>query len=293
MTISQSFDEFYNSIKTTSIDATIAYRKGRIARCINKDFRNGLDSEGNTLYVGSYGRCTDNVDVSDIDLLVILPWSVYTQYDNYCYNGQSALLQAVKNSILSTYSQTKIRADGQVVQVVFSDMTFEVVPCFEYSDGTFCFPDTNSGGVWRTMNPRAEIAAIQSRNNETTQNMSALSRMIRSWKNQNNVSIKGITIDILVYRFLRDYQYKSNTSVYYDYMTRDFFAYMMNVPSTQSRFLVMGSNRYITDTGYFQYKAKQSYNIALEAIDADQKQYFWTRNDKFRSIYGTRFPSNK
>lgn len=293
MTISQSFDEFYNSIKTTSIDSTIAYRKGRIAKCINRDFRNGLDSEGNTLYVGSYGRCTDNIEVSDIDLLVILPSSVYTQYDNYRYNGQSALLQAVKNSISNTYSQTKMRADGQVVQVEFSDMTFEVVPCFEYSDGTFCYPDTNGGGSWRTMNPRAEIRAIQSRNQETNQNMSALSRMIRSWKNYNNVSIKGITIDILAHRFLRDYQYKSNTSVYYDYLTRDFFAYLMSIPSTQSSYRVMGSNRYITDNGYFQYKAKQAYNLALEAIEADQNKFNWKRNSKFREIYGTRFPYNR
>lgn len=252
-----------------------------------------LESESNTLYVGSYGRCADNIDVSDIDLLVILPWSVFYQYDNYRYNGQSALLQAVKNSILNTYSQTKMRADGQVVQVVFSDMTFEVVPCFEYSDGTFCYPDTNGGGSWRTMNPRAEIAAVQSRNQEARQNMSALSRMVRSWKDYNNVPIKGITIDILAHRFLRDYQFKANTSVYYDYMTRDFFAYLLNIPSTQSSYLVMGSNRYITDHGYFHYKAKQAYNLALEAIEADQNKFNCTRNNKFREIYGTRFPYNR
>lgn len=292
MTVAQSFDGFYNSIKTTTIDPIIAYRKGRIARCINKDFRNGLESEANTLYVGSYGRCTDNIDVSDIDLLVILPWSVFDQYNNYRYNGQSALLQAVKNSIYSTYKQTKMRADGQVVQVEFTDMTFEVVPCFEYTDGTFCYPDTNGGGTWRTMNPRAEIAAVQLRNKETNQNMSALSRMVRSWKDYNNVSIKGVTIDILVHRFLKDYTYKSNSSVYYDYMTRDFFAFLMNIPTTQSSYFVMGSNRYITDNGYFQYKAKQAYNLALEAIEADQNKFYWTRNERFRSIFGTRFPSN-
>lgn len=59
MTIAQSFEEFYNNIKTTSIDSTISNRKNQIAKCINRDFRNGLESFGNTLYVGSYGRCTD------------------------------------------------------------------------------------------------------------------------------------------------------------------------------------------------------------------------------------------
>ena len=92
---------------------------GRIARAVNYAFRNGHDSEKHALYVGSYGRCTDNVDVSDIDLLVILPWLLKDQYDSYVYNGQSALLQAVKKAIGNTYTQTKMRADGQVVQVTF------------------------------------------------------------------------------------------------------------------------------------------------------------------------------
>ena len=71
-----------------------------------------------------------------------------------------------------------------------------------------------------------------------------------------------------------------------------FFEFLMNIPTTQSSYLVMGSNRYISDNGYFQYKAKQAYNLALEAIEADQNKYYWTRNERFRSIFGTRFPSN-
>ena len=67
----------------------------------------------------------------------------------------------------------------------------------------------------------------------------------------------------------------------------------MNVPTTQSLYRVMGSDRYITDNGYFQYKAKQAYNLALEAIEADQNKYNWTRNSKFREIFGTRFPYNR
>ncbi|MDC2648948.1 hypothetical protein PO242_22730 [Bacteroides ovatus] len=292
MTVSQSFDEFCDKISTNSIDATIAYRKDRIAKQLNYNFRNGLDSNANTLYVGSYGRCTDNIEVSDIDLLAILPWSLYGKYNEYLYNGQSSLLQAVKESISKTYTNTTMRADGQVIQVLFADMTFEIVPCFEYYDGTFCYADTNNGGSWKNMNPRAEISAVQERNKETNRNMSALSRMMRSWKNHNNVNIKGITLDILVHRFLKDCQYKSNGSTYYDYMCRDFFEYLSNIPTAQSSYLVMGSNRFISDSGYFQYKAKQAHKLTLEAIEADENKYNYSRNNKFREIFGTKFPSN-
>ena len=65
-----------------------------------------------------------------------LPYAVYLQYNNYQGNGQSALLQAVRNSIKKTYSVTKIGADGQVVLVPFSDgIMFEVVPAFSNKNG--------------------------------------------------------------------------------------------------------------------------------------------------------------
>lgn len=293
MTLQESFSEFNANIRTSAKDDTISSRKDQIAKRINKDFRDGLVSSNYTLYVGSYGRNTDNVDVSDIDLLVILPWTYYTKYNNYLYNGQSCMLQAVKNSIASTYTQTRMRADGQVVQVIFNDMTFEIVPCFEYSDGSFCYADTNNGGSWKRMYPRDEIKAVQERNKETNYNMSALCRMMRSWKDTNNVNIKGVTIDILACRFLKDYQYRDKSYIYYDYIVRDFFKYLKDIPTTQSSYQVMGSNRYITDTGCFQKKAEQAYNLSLEAIEADNKGYNWLRNSKYREIFGKRFPDNR
>ena len=57
-----------------------------------------------------------------------LPAALYAQYNAYAGNGQSALLQAVRRSIERTYPRTDLRADGQVVQVPFTDgITFEVV----------------------------------------------------------------------------------------------------------------------------------------------------------------------
>ena len=60
-----------------------------------------------------------------------------------------ALLQSVKSSIEKTYSTSNIGADGQVIQVTFTDgITFEVVPVFTNKGGSYTFPDTNSGGRW-------------------------------------------------------------------------------------------------------------------------------------------------
>ncbi|WP_418313969.1 SMODS domain-containing nucleotidyltransferase [Photobacterium damselae] len=49
---------------------------------MNSDFR-GIDSDTRySLFVGSYGRGTD-IHVSDIDLIVQLPYVEYAKYDSY------------------------------------------------------------------------------------------------------------------------------------------------------------------------------------------------------------------
>lgn len=110
------------------------------------------------------------VDTSDIDILVEIPQAEYQRYDYQKGNGQSRLLQAVRNAILASYPRTDIRADGQVVKVSFSDgMKMEILPAFpQYSywgmkEG-YTYPDSNDGGRWLSTNPKAEQEAMKAKN---------------------------------------------------------------------------------------------------------------------------------
>ena len=86
------------------------------------------------MYVGSYGRGT-TINSSDLDVLFELPQNEYNRYDLVKGNGQSRLLQAVRNAILTSYPRSEVRADGQVVKVLFSDgMKFEILPAFKNID---------------------------------------------------------------------------------------------------------------------------------------------------------------
>ena len=138
MSTSDKFSNFCSNLRMS--DATVSnvrLRYHNITKRLNKDFRGIENDITYSLYVGSYGRGTA-IHVSDIDMLYILPWSYYTKYNSYISNGQSALLQAVRDSVKQTYPVTDISGDGQVVKVWFSDdVVFEIVPCFEYSDGSF------------------------------------------------------------------------------------------------------------------------------------------------------------
>ena len=187
ISVSNDFSTFCNNLRlNNTVVSNIQTRYHAITKRINQDFWNTDSDTTHSLYVGSYGRGTC-IYTSDVDIVVELPWSYYTKYNDYSGNGQSALLQAVRNSLMKTYSSSAVSADGQVVDIDFYDgIKFEVVPAFKYSDNSgYCYPDTNNGGTWKSMNPKAEIDSFNGRNIISNKNLKRLCRMIRSWNYQH------------------------------------------------------------------------------------------------------------
>jgi predicted nucleotidyltransferase len=291
MSVSDNFKTFCNNLRMsdTTVDS-IAYRYKRITKQLNKCYWNSESEISHSLYVGSYGRGTE-IHTSDIDMLFWLPYEDYKRFDNHIGNGQSALLQEVKNCIQNTY-KSYMRADGQVVKVDFTDgITFEIVPCFVNTDDSFTYPDTNSGGSWKTTNPKPEIAEMTSANILWNKNLKRLCRMARAWKQVWDVPMGGLLIDTLAYKFLKDWANKDKSFIYYDWMSRDFFKFLSEQSESQSYWLSPGANQFVWRKGKFEYKAKRCYNISLEAIQNESDGYHYTSKTKWREIYGTKFPS--
>lgn len=191
----------------------ISSRYRKITKAVNQEFWNSSSETDHSLYVGSYGRGTAT-NTSDLDVLLSLPRDEYSRYDAYRGNGQSRLLQAVKNAVKQTYSKTDVHGDGQVVVVQFSDsIRFELLPAFRETDWAnrtvFVYPDTNMGGNWRSTNPKAEQEAMKVKNEasngllfDTCKHMRLIhSRRFSSYK------LSGIVIDSFVYSAIGDWRW--------------------------------------------------------------------------------------
>lgn len=293
MSVGEDFQKFCNSLAiSTSERSTISSRYKAITKRLNTDFWDFDSETAFSFYSGSYGRGTAINGISDLDMLFQLPSKLLTQYSNYKGNGPSALLQLVRNSILKTYSTTSVGADGQVVVVSFSDGTvYEVVPAFEKTDGSFIFPDANNNGSWRVCNPKPEIKAISDRDSSCNGNLKLLCKMMRTWKKQWNVPMSGMLIDTLAYNFIGSWKYRDKSYLYFDWLSRDFFYYMKEQKSDQTFWFAPGSNQKVWRKGLFEYKAKQSYNLALAAIEYADKKMEYSSRQKWREIYGTTYPS--
>lgn len=290
MSVSTRFEKFCLNIKIPSRTVlNISYRYQRITRQLNTDFWDTESETSHSLYVGSYGRDTD-IHTSDVDMLFRLPYEVYERINGQLGNGQSSLLQEVRSSLQNTYPTTHMSGDGQVIKINFTDgIGFEIVPCFINKDESFTYPDTNDGGKWKSTNPKPEIEAIKKANDNLNGNLKNLCRMARAWKEKWDVPMGGLLIDTLAHSFLKDWEYKNNSYVYYDYMARDFFKYLMNQDEKKQHWLAVGSGQYVYRKGVFEYKALRCYNIAIEAVSYEARNMPHSATGKWREIFGTKF----
>ena len=291
MSVADWFSTFCSNILISSTDIeTISARYHQITKRINLDYYGSASDTAYSLYVGSYGRDTEN-HTSDIDVLIQLPYETYTKFNGYSSNGQSALLQEVKSVLEKTYSVSNLKGDGQIISLPFSDgINFEVLPAFLNKDASYTFPNSNNGGSWKITDPKKEIAAISEMNNKCNKNLKRLCRMVRAWRDENNVPISGILIDVFAHTFISSWNERDKSFLYYDWMSRDFFKYLSERSTTQNSWQVMGSNRFVPRSGAFEFKAKTAYSLACEAINA-AKDYPVTAKSKWREIYGSKFPS--
>jgi hypothetical protein len=291
MGVAQWFQDFCSTIQVQS-PSSISDRCKRITKRLNTDFWNTESDTAHSFYVGSYGRNTAKNGVSDLDMIEELPAALYKQYDSHAGNGQSALLQAVRQSIKTTYPTAELKADGQVIVIHFTDGShFEVMPAFFNTAGSYTFPDSNGGGSWGTTNPKPEIEAIRLRNNACNGNLVPLCRMTRAWRDKWDVKIGGLLIDTLAYQFIDTFSHKDKSYLYYDFMSRDFFKWLSEQDREQAYWRAPGSGQAVYGKGLFQFKAKQAYNLALEAISYDATKQDWSAKNKWREIFGTEFPS--
>ncbi|WP_318458646.1 SMODS domain-containing nucleotidyltransferase [Photobacterium leiognathi] len=286
MTVTTDFESFLNNLQIKNA-GQISRRYGSITRRLNMYFRDGNESRtSNSLQVGSYGRYTGINGISDLDMLYILPPSLW---DTYKKNPYLALSHC-KEQIRKTYGTSKVKVDRNVVVVTFTDYVIEVVPTFKLADGKYLFPDTYKRN-WPTCNPKAELDAFKLKNQERNKNLRRLSKMVRAWRERADVKMSGFLIDTLCYRFFdtnTDYDNKSYSS--YDELTRDFFYFLETQPDKEF-YRAFGSLSNVTVYSKFQKKAKLARENCESAMNFRLLGNEAQCTLKYKAVFGRSFPN--
>lgn len=289
LSIGQQFTTFLSNIQLTENQIQDARTKyDGVCEKLHNNYYSTTYNGSTKLLVGSYGKNTAIAPPTDIDVIFVMPASEYERYNSHYGNGQSHLLQVIKNILLTKYPNTDIRGDGQVVVVNFVSYYVEVVPGFLLTGGKYYIPDTHNGGSWKLTAPKYEMENIQTSNKRTEGNTVRLIKMIKAWKSNCNVEIKSLVIELTVVDFLNSYQYCNKGSTYYDWMIRDYFKYLLSKLSSSS--YIPGTYESISYGNSWESKAKVALLSAEKACDLESENLHYIEADEWKKIFGTRFP---
>jgi hypothetical protein len=286
------FNQFLENIKLTSYQINDARTKyDGVCKKLHDHFYSYNYSGSTKFLTGSYGKNTNVRPARDVDVFFKMPWDKFQS--NSLSNVQSSLLQRVRNILMEKYSNTTVRADRNVVVVNFSNSHFvELIPAFEVTldeanKGKFYIPDSSGYGSWKLVNPRAEINYINESDKSTGGNTKNLIRILKKWQENCNVPIKSLVIELRVVNFLKSYEYAKKSTVYYDWMVRDFFKKLLDFVNGQCE--MPGSNEKIYYGSLWQSKAESAYNRAKKACEYESKKEYTSATQEWKKIFGNEF----
>lgn len=280
------FSKFRDNIAVTNA-GDISTKYCNITTRLNKDFW-GTDSDtAHTLQIGSYGRHTAIDGISDLDMAFAIPKAKFDHYKSLGADGPRTMLDDVKNSLRKRYdSGTKIKVDGQVVGVFFSNYHVEVLPAYEDADGNFTHGDTNTG-QWKLTKPRPEIQAVNDLNGRTSRNLKDSCKMVRAWRNQVGLTMGGLLIDTLVYNFFNENEeYDAATFKDYPRMLVSLFSYLGGL-AEQEYWYAPGSRQRVKCKSKFQPKAKKAARRCQDAVDETEEH---KKIKHWKKVFGKKFP---
>lgn len=291
MTVGTRFNQFLAALTLTNDQRADGITKHTgVRQCLDAWYYDSAYA-GNGFLVGSWGKSTEIRPPRDIDIMFALPKSVYDRFQERPGNKQSQLLQEVKAVLQRTYSNTDMSGDGQVVIVPFSTYAVEIAPAFLLDTGKYYICDTNDGGKYKTTDPNAEIENVRTSNSDTNGNTRDLIRMMKRWQEYCNIPLKSFLIELLVIEFLKSWEHRGKSTVYYDWMVRDFFYFLKN-KSQWSSVIVPGTYEtiYLGDTGW-QSRAETAYNRAIKACEYERDNYLYLAGEEWQKIFGPDIPT--
>lgn len=290
ISVGSRFNQLLENLRLTQDQQNDGMTKHSGVRCcLNWNYYSTSSGSTNSLLVGSWGKSTEIRPPRDIDVMFILPKEVYDRFETRPGNKQSQLLQEVKIVLAKTYPNTDMRGDGQVVVVRFASYGVEVVPAFELTNGQFWICDTNGGGRYKTADPRAEFESIKTSNDQTAGNTRDLIRMMKRWQEYCAVPLKSFVIELLVVEFLRTWEHRGKTSVYYDWMVRDFFRFLTQ-KWAYSAVYVPGTYETICLGDAWKSKAESAYGRAEKACEFESQNMPYSAGEEWQKIFGTFIP---
>lgn len=291
--VTSRFKTFLNNLELTALQDADGWTKVRgVVSCLNLAYYGNNSPTDNAFLIGSWAKGTRVRPPRDVDLYFVLPREVYVRFEGYAAgtNKQSALLQEVKSKLLASNPTSDIKGDGPVVLASFTSYSVEVVPAFLYSaeERSYYVCDTKNGGSYKKTMPLHEVDLISAADARNSSNVRRLVRMLKAWQAWCSVPIKSFYLELLAIEFLNQWNHRNEGYFYYDWMSRDFFNWMV---SRANAWLVAPGTLEVLSLGdAWKSRAESAHAHAVKACDFERENEMANAGDEWQKIFGTNIP---
>jgi hypothetical protein len=284
------FTKFIDNITLTDAQLADGATKFKgVVSCLNAAYYGTSSETDHAFYIGSWAKHTRIRPPRDVDLYFVLPVEVYARFENYKGNKQSALLQEVRNKLLASYPTSDVKGDGPVVLAGFRTFNVEVVPAFALTEErTYWVPSTKNGGSYMTTKPLHEIDAIAAADNRNNNNVRCLVRMLKCWQANCSVPLRSFYLELLAIEFMDQWYFKDMSYFYYDWMCRDFFAWLLT--KVNSHVFAPGTYEIMSIGDAWKSKAETASARALKACWYEKTDKESDAGEEWQKIFGTDVP---
>lgn len=287
--VRQRFEQFHRDLLLTPLQLRDGNTKrAGVVGCLNRHYYGSASDTDNGFMIGSWGKGTAIRSPRDVDLYFLLPVNVYHRNQGNLWNRQSALLQEVKDVLGDTYPDTDMRGDGQVVIVRFESYSVEVVPAFLLTNGRYWICNTHDGGSYKETDPWAEVQHIETIDQANNRNLRPLIRMLKAWQDYCSVPIKSFQLELLAVDFLRQSPWRFKDFFWFDWIVRDFFAYLYH--RAKSFVMVPGTFEMIYLGDEWQSRAETAYWRAEKACRYEADNVVAAAGEEWQKIFGIQIP---
>jgi hypothetical protein len=159
---------------------------------------------------------------------------------------------------------------------------------FRCTNGNILVCVTNDGGRYTVSTAEAEAASLSGSDKHCVGNTRALARMLKQWQREHNVPLKSFQLERLAIEFLADWPNNQRDHFWYDWMVRDFFAFLVGRANT---FIFMpGTNEAVWLGSDWLFKAQSAYRYSLVACEHEYTNQEEPAGQQWQAIFGSAIP---
>jgi hypothetical protein len=109
--------------------------------------------------------------------------------------------------------------------------------------------------------------------------------MAKAWKHECNVELKSSSIEVLASKFAQEWPNRCYGLYWYDWMVRDFFAYLFGHVNGWTR--IVGTEEIIQLGNNWQSQLQTAYDRALKACEYERADQGFAAAVEWRKIFGS------